>query len=151
MDVEDGDGAVDLGLAGVAAQNEDILPGEEEGGAAAVADSVEWLLPGALTASAVSSDSVLLATGLDEGSVVLWDTNVRSERYVLQRHGAAVEKIALMGATILASYAADHTLHGYDVSPDAETGLGKLVFRRRLDESVKVRSHSSLPLLYYIL
>ena len=33
--------------------------------------TVEWLLPGRLTASAVSADSVLLATGLDEGSVRL--------------------------------------------------------------------------------
>ena len=122
--------------------------GGEEG--AGEIDAVEWLLPGALTASAVSADSVLLATGLDEGSVVLWDTNVRSERYVLQRHGAAVTKIALMGASLLASYAADHTLHGYDVSPEPETGLGKLVFRRRLDENVHVRwlaVTSPLPLV----
>ena len=111
----------------------------EEGADAPTVEPIEWLLPGVLTASAVTPDSVMLATGLNEGSVVLWDTNVRSERYVMQRHGAAVTEIALMGAYFLASYAADHTLHGYDVSADPETGQGKLVFRRRLDESVNVR------------
>ena len=111
------------------------------GGDGALADPeerIEWMLPGRLTASAISADSVLLATGLDEGSVVLWDTNVRSERYVLQRHSAAVTHIALLGATRLYSIAADHTLHGYDITNEPETGLGKLVCRRRLDESVQV-------------
>jgi hypothetical protein len=46
--------------------------------AAAPDDRIEWMLPGVLTASTVSTDSVLLATGLDEGSVILWDTNVRA-------------------------------------------------------------------------
>ena len=46
--------------------------------------------------------------------------------------------------------AADNTLHGYDVSSEPETGLGKLVFRRRLDESTSVQWLSvsaTLPLV----
>ena len=110
-----------------------------KGAAAATSTSatLEWRLPGALTASAASADSVLIATGLDEGSVVLWDTNVRSDRYVLQRHGAAVTQLALHGAQLCISYAADFTLHGYDVSADPETGQGKLTFRRRLEHGMQ--------------
>ena len=109
-----------------------------KGAAAATSTSatLEWRLPGALTASAASADSVLIATGLDEGSVVLWDTNVRSDRYVLQRHGAAVTQLALHGAQLCVSYAADFTLHGYDVSAEPETGQGKLTFRRRLEQGM---------------
>ena len=121
-----------------------VLAAAAAGGAAAdgaIADdaaAVEWLLPARLTASATSADSVLLATGLEEGSVIVWDTNLQCERQILQQHGAAVEKVALLGGSLLASYAADHTLHGYDVSADPETGQGKLVFRRRFDEAVTV-------------
>ena len=115
------------------------------------AQGIEWLLPGRMLCSAVSTDSVLLATGLDEGSVVLWDTNVRSDRYVLQRHAAPVEHVALLGTQLLASYASDATLHAYDVSNDPETGMGKLVFRRRLDvKSVRaswLAISSPLPLV----
>jgi hypothetical protein len=109
-----------------------------KGAAAATSTSatLEGRLPGALTASAASADSVLIATGLDEGTVVLWDTNVRSDRYVLQRHGAAVTQLALHGAQLCISYAADFTLHGYDVSADPETGQGKLTFRRRLEHGM---------------
>ena len=123
-----------------------------KGAAAATSTSatLEWRLPGALTASAASADSVLIATGLDEGSVVLWDTNVRSDRYVLQRHGAAVTQLALHGAQLCISYAADFTLHGYDVSADPETGQGKLTFRRRLEhgmEALWLAIGAQLPLV----
>ena len=121
-----------------------------DGAAAGAERAIEWLLPAPITCSAVSSDSVLLAVGLSDGSVVVFDTNVRSERYVLQRHAAAVTKLTLLGASLLASYAADGTLHGYDISSDPETGLGKLVFRRRLDPACPCHwlfVSSALPLL----
>ena len=92
-----------------------------------------WQLPHRPTASACSADSTAIATGLEDGSVVVWDTGLRSERLVLQKHAAPVSHVALQpgaGKRMLLSLAEDSTLHCYDISADAETGQGKLVFRR---------------------
>ena len=120
------------------------------GGAAGPPEALEWALPFAPTASCVSKDSLSVATGLADGSVVLWDTSLRAERLVLQKHAAAVTHVAMLpDKPLLLSLAADHTLHCYDVSPDAETGQGKLVFRRRLPPDVApswLRVSSVMPL-----
>ena len=54
---------------------------------------------------------------------------------MLQKHAAPVSHVAMQpgaGKRMLLSLAEDGTLHCYDLSSDAETGQGKLVFRRRL-------------------
>ena len=109
---------------------------EAEGGKLAGPPSpLTWQLPHRPTASACSADSTVIATGLEDGSVVVWDTGLRSERLVLQKHAAPVTHVVLQpgaGKKMLLSLAEDCTLHCYDISADAETGQGKLVFRRRL-------------------
>ena len=45
-----------------------------------------WQLPHRPTASTCSADSSVIATGLEDGSVVVWDTALRSEVHVLQKH-----------------------------------------------------------------
>ena len=55
-------------------------------------------------------------------SVLVWDTNLRSCKYTLQRHAAAVTHLAFFRGSLLLSLAEDGTLHCYDISPDGETG-----------------------------
>ena len=65
-----------------------------------------------------------MATGLADGAVVVWDTNVRAERFVcLRKHAAAVTHMAVT-ANLVLSLAADRTLHAHDISDDSETGQG---------------------------
>lgn len=81
--------------------------------------------------------------------MVVWDTNLRAERFVcLRKHAAAVTHMAVT-ANLVLSLAADRTLHAHDISDDSETGQGKLVFRRRLPASLEplwVELSRALPL-----
>ena len=54
-----------------------------------------WQLPHRPTASTCSADSSVIATGLEDGSVVVWDTALRSEVHVLQKHAAPVSHVAM--------------------------------------------------------
>eukprot|EP00965_Chrysotila_dentata_P098317 3250636-Pleurochrysis_carterae.AAC.1 len=47
-----------------------------------------------VSSSAVGGHSTLLATGLCDGGMVVWDMNTRNDKYVLQRHGAQVLMLA---------------------------------------------------------
>ena len=93
----------------------------EEGADAPTVEPIEWLLPGVLT-HRPSPRLRHARHGTQRGLRRPLGHECAIGAYVMQRHGAAVTEIALMGAYFLASYAADHTLHGYDVSADPETG-----------------------------
>jgi len=93
---------------------------------------LSWRLPHPVCASVVGAATTLCITGHTDGSLIVWDTNVRADKYVLQQHKAPISSLALYKASLLVSLAEDCTLHCYDLSPEPETGQGKLVFRRSL-------------------
>jgi len=116
----------------------------------------EWFMASAITASEMDNACSILAVGLADGSVVVWDINTGTTRALFRRHTglvgnrAAVSSVCIYGQRYVVSGAMDGSLQINDLRNGSITtrflALMAGVARRReqSDNLVKLNSESKM-------
>lgn len=69
-----------------------------------------------IIASAINKSSTFLALGLMDGSVIIWDTNINTEKCYLDKHKLSVTCLSFYNEWYLISGSMDGTVNMYDLT-----------------------------------
>jgi hypothetical protein len=127
------------------------------GGAALLA---EWRLPSLICCTGLDSSTALMAIGLEDGSVLLWDLQAGMLKCALGRHEKRVNSVAMHGSQFVVSGSDDELYHIYDLGKQGQQGGSTDPFssnssqsRHRMPPAVaprrlQLRADSNKPILH---
>jgi len=116
------------------------------------APALELRLPFCPTASALDSRSTLLAVGLTDGSIIVYDARSGAERFLPPRHASSVTCLAFHRNRYVVSGGADNTLRIFDTATTSSPSSTQSS-SMPLDSSplAVVCSDTDIPLAFVIL
>lgn len=96
--------------------------------------------------SAISLKQQYLALGMKDGSVVVWDLELRVQRYILDKHSTAVTGLSFLGDSFVVSGSEDGSVHAHCMQTGRTVMKRTNLFRQTVAYGVVAMDVSSLGL-----